>query len=86
VDHARSQRQYYRRYIAVPGAVGPTLPKVAAEIALRVLAYNLTRVMNIVGIKPLMPLSGREAIGRPEQCLCPGQHLCKRFYTTKTHS
>jgi hypothetical protein len=31
-----------------------TLPKVAAEMALLVLAYNLTRVMNIVGIKPLM--------------------------------
>jgi transposase len=31
-----------------------TLPKVAAEMALHVLAYNLTRVMNITGIKPLM--------------------------------
>jgi transposase len=31
-----------------------TLPKVATEMALHVLAYNLTRVMNIVGIKPLM--------------------------------
>ena len=31
-----------------------TLPKVSAEMALSVLAYNLTRVMNIVGIKPLM--------------------------------
>lgn len=31
-----------------------TLPKVAAEMALHVLAYNLTRVMNIVGVKPLM--------------------------------
>ena len=30
-----------------------TLPKVAAEMALSVLAYNLTRVINIVGIKPL---------------------------------
>ena len=28
-----------------------TLPKVAAEMALSVLAYNLTRVMNIVGTK-----------------------------------
>jgi hypothetical protein len=28
--------------------------KVAAEMALSVLAYNLTRVMNIVGTKPLM--------------------------------
>jgi hypothetical protein len=31
-----------------------TLPKVAAEMALSVLAHNLTRVMNIVGSKPLM--------------------------------
>jgi hypothetical protein len=30
------------------------LPKVAAEMAMRVLAYNLTRVMNIVGIKPFL--------------------------------
>ena len=29
-----------------------TLPKVAAEMALSVLAYNLTRVMNIVGVRP----------------------------------
>jgi transposase len=35
-----------------------TLPKVAAEMALCVLAYNLTRVMNIVGIKPLMAAIG----------------------------
>ena len=31
-----------------------TLPKVAAEMALSVLAYNLTRVMNIVRTKPLI--------------------------------
>jgi hypothetical protein len=30
------------------------LPKVATEMALHVLAYNLTRVMNIIGIKPLI--------------------------------
>jgi hypothetical protein len=30
------------------------LPKVATEMALHVLAYNLTRVMNIVGIKRLL--------------------------------
>ena len=35
-----------------------TLPKVAAEMALHVLAYNLTRVMNIIGIKPLMAAIG----------------------------
>jgi hypothetical protein len=31
-----------------------TLPKVAAEMALSVLAYNLTRVKNIIGTKPLI--------------------------------
>ena len=31
-----------------------TLPKVAAEMALSVLAYNLTRAINIVGIRPMM--------------------------------
>ena len=31
-----------------------TLPKVAAEMALSVLAYNLTRVMNILGTGALM--------------------------------
>jgi hypothetical protein len=31
-----------------------TLPRVAAEMALHVLAYNMTRVMSIMGIKPLI--------------------------------
>ena len=31
-----------------------TLPRGASEMALHVLAYNLTRVMNIMGIQPLM--------------------------------
>ena len=31
-----------------------TLPRVAAETALHVLAYNLTRVLNLMGIKPLL--------------------------------
>jgi hypothetical protein len=31
-----------------------TLPRVAAEMALHVLAYNMTRVMNIMGTKPLL--------------------------------
>lgn len=30
------------------------LPKVAVEMALHVLAYNLTRVVNIMGTQPLM--------------------------------
>jgi hypothetical protein len=35
-----------------------TLPKVTTEITLSVLAYNLTRVMNIIGIKPLIAAIG----------------------------
>lgn len=31
-----------------------TLPKVAGEMALHVLAYNLTRVLTILGVQPLM--------------------------------
>jgi transposase len=31
-----------------------TLPKVATEMALHVLAYNLTRVINIMGVQPLL--------------------------------
>src|SRR4029078_3877501 len=31
-----------------------TLPRVASEMALHVLAYNLTRVMNVIAIQPLM--------------------------------
>src|SRR5262245_58761133 len=38
-----------------------TLPKVATEMALSILAYNFTRVLNIVGIKPLMAAIGAAA-------------------------
>jgi len=31
-----------------------TLPKVATEMALHVLAYNMTRVMSIMGVRPLV--------------------------------
>jgi Transposase DDE domain len=30
------------------------LPKVATEMALHVLAYNLTPVMNLIGVRPLL--------------------------------
>jgi hypothetical protein len=30
------------------------LPNVASEMALHVLAYNLTRVLNIIGVRPLV--------------------------------
>ena len=48
------------RFVPIKARMGAThflmktLPKVAAEMALHVLAYNLTRVMNIIGIKPLI--------------------------------
>lgn len=35
-----------------------TLRKVATEMALSVFAYNLTRVMNIIGVKPLLTAIG----------------------------
>jgi transposase len=31
-----------------------TTPRVVTEMALHVLAYNLTRALNIMGVKPLM--------------------------------
>jgi len=34
------------------------LPRVATEMALHVLAYNFTRVMNIIGVRPLMTTIG----------------------------
>src|SRR6266853_6097475 len=40
------------------------LPKVATEMALHVLAYNLTRVMNIMGIQPLMAALGWVNVSR----------------------
>ena len=51
-----------------------TLRNVATEMAPHVLAYNLTRVMNIVGIKPLLLRSGRGeacALGRAKR---PDEH------------
>jgi Transposase DDE domain len=35
-----------------------TLPRVSGEMALHVLAYNLTRVINIVGIRSMMAAIG----------------------------
>ena len=39
------------------------LPKVATEMALHVLAYNLTRVINIMGVQPLLAAI-RACLGR----------------------
>jgi hypothetical protein len=44
------------------------LPNVATEMALHVLAYNLTRVMNIIGVQPLLAVMRapqRKRGGRP---------------------
>jgi transposase len=40
--------------MGAPHLLTKTLPKVAAVMALSVLDYSLTRVMNILGIKPLI--------------------------------
>ena len=42
------------RTIAAPHQFGKRLPQVATEMALHVLAYNLTRVMNIIGVQRLL--------------------------------
>ena len=46
---ARSRRGWVQLTILMK-----MLPRVASEMALHVLAYNLTRVMNIIGIQPLL--------------------------------
>ena len=62
-----------------------TLPRVAAEMALHVLAYNLTRVLNLVGRalqvqKPLNPEKDHAQRRHELSMLLPA-----RFCTTKTH-
>jgi hypothetical protein len=46
-----------------------TLPRVASEMALHVLAYNLTRVMNIMGIQPLMAAIKADSYGPSQRPL-----------------
>jgi hypothetical protein len=55
-----------------------TLPRVASEMALHVLAYNLTRVMNIMDIQPssgrgegLLPAKGKVFRDYFLQCMSP---------------
>jgi Transposase DDE domain len=43
------------------------LPKVAAEMALHVLAYNLTRVMNIIGVQRLLERCGHALAAVPDR-------------------
>ena len=62
-----------------------TLPKVAAEMALHVLAYNLTHVMNIIGIKPLMA-AGQAVTSVTSNAPAARSIICKRFEPTKNHS
>ena len=42
------------------------LPKVASEMALHVLAYNLTRVMNIIGVQALVAAIGHASHAVPD--------------------
>jgi hypothetical protein len=61
------------------------LPKVATEMALHVLAYNLTRIVNIVGIQPLMTAI---VSGTSRACQQPSEistRVSERFDTAKTH-
>jgi hypothetical protein len=61
-----------------------TLPRVASEMALHVLAYNLTRVMNIIRY-PAAHGGDQGVINLPPR---QGRLIClpaKRFDTTKTH-
>ena len=58
--HETAQVHHVARWCTIKARMGAThflmetLPRVASEMALHVLAYNLTRVMNIMGIQPLM--------------------------------
>jgi transposase len=65
-----------------------TLPRVASEMALHVLAYNLTRVMNIMGIQPLMTVM-RAQSKLDKHSASPlrrdSTFPAERFDTTKTH-
>ena len=68
-----------------------TLPRVASEMALHVLAYNLTRVMNIIGASTAHGgnTSASSAIQKmkasPHQFRRPSVASPQPFYTTKTH-
>ena len=62
-----------------------TLPRVASEMALHVLAYNLTRVMNIIGILPLsltQPRNPQIRVGgsvRPTASACGSRSSARRW-------
>jgi len=53
-----------------------TLPRVAAEMALHVLAYNMTRVINIMGVRPLLGvLRGGVTLANTPPALVVARHL-----------
>jgi Transposase DDE domain len=58
-----------------------TLPKVAAEMALSVLAYNLTRVMNIVGInaRGSCLITQKTVVTRLHEAFLPAPHTGLRL-------
>lgn len=60
-----------------------TLPRVASEMALHVLAYNMTRVISLMGVRPLMAASGHS---QPKIARLFKEKACQtrtpeRFYT-----
>ena len=58
-----------------------TLRRVATEMALHVLAYNLTRVMSIFGIQPL--LAGNEGIATA-RCRSFSEHRTSNSHRPQT--
>ena len=60
-----------------------TPPRVATEMALHVLAYNLTRVMNIIGVRPLLMAIRAQSPPTTPWPWAPAPSP-KHFYTTKT--
>ncbi|WP_143029679.1 hypothetical protein [Bradyrhizobium brasilense] len=56
-EHEHLLEAVQQRLDANPEAIRQrrtVVPELAAEMALSIVAYNLTRVMNVVGIKPLI--------------------------------
>jgi uncharacterized protein YjbJ (UPF0337 family) len=49
-----AMQDMYGQAKEVASEAADVVTRVAAEVALHVLAYNLTRVMNIIGIQPLL--------------------------------
>ena len=61
-----------------------TLPRVSSEMALHVLAYNVTRVMNIIGVQPLLAAIGTLVVIALAPMPTSQQLGPNRFCTTKT--